>query len=81
MRAHVARLSTVGNRGSTATGIEKALGRQAVTATGVPATSHFASVLVAADYRMKRMAMKFERAPVSGMPSFLDMFKSTELRE
>jgi hypothetical protein len=45
----------------------------------VPATSHFASVLVAADYRMKRMAMKFEKAPVSGMPSFLDMFKSTEL--
>ncbi len=79
LRTHVARLSTIGNRGSTATGIEKALGRQTVTFTGVPATSHFASVLVAADYRMKRMAMKFERAPVSGMPSFLDMFKSTEL--
>ena len=60
-------------------GIEKALRRQTVTFTGVPATSRFASVLVAADYRMKRMAMKFKRAPVSGMPSFLDMFKSTEL--
>jgi hypothetical protein len=79
LRAHVAKLSTAGNRGSTAMGIEKALGRQTVTFTGVPATSHFASVLVAADYRMKRMAMKFEKAPVNGMPSFLDMFKSTEL--
>jgi hypothetical protein len=59
LREHVARLSSVGSRSSTAAGIEKALGRQTVTFTGVPATSHFASVLVAADYRMKRMAMKF----------------------
>ena len=79
LKAHVARLSTAGNRRSTATGIEKALGRQKVSFSGVPATSHFAAVLVAADYRMKRMAMKFEKAPVSGMPSFLNMFTSTEL--
>ena len=37
----------------------------------MPATSHFARVLVAADYRMKRLAMNFEPAPVRGLPSFL----------
>jgi hypothetical protein len=56
--------------------IEEALGQQIVTVTGVPATSHFARVIVAADFRMKRLAMDFERAPVDGMPSFLDMAKS-----
>jgi hypothetical protein len=56
--------------------IEEALGPQTVTVTGVPATSHFARVIVAADFRMKRLAMDFERAPVDGMPSFLAMAKS-----
>ncbi len=59
------------NKQAIAAGLEKALGRQQVTFTGVPATSHFASVLVAADYRMKRLAMNFEPSPVRGMPSFL----------
>jgi hypothetical protein len=56
--------------------IEEALGPQTVTVTGVPATSHFARVIVAADFRMKRLAMDFERAPIDGMPSFLDMARS-----
>jgi hypothetical protein len=29
--------------------------------------------MVAADYRMKRLAMNFESAPVSGLPSYLEM--------
>ena len=41
------------------------------------ATSHFAGVLVAADYRMKRLAMNFEPSPVQGMPSFLHMYTAT----
>ncbi len=77
LKEHVARLSTASS--STAAGIKKALGRQKVTFTGVTATSHFAAVLVAADYRMKRMAMKLEKAPVRGMPSYLDMFTATEI--
>jgi len=32
--------------------------------------------MVAADYKMKRMAMHFEPAPVPGMPSFLEMTKA-----
>ena len=56
--------------------MEEAVGPQTITVTGVPATSHFARVIVAADFRMKRLAMDFEPAPVDGMPSFLDMVKS-----
>ena len=56
--------------------LEQAAGNQTITVTGVPATSHFARVIVAADFRMKRLAMDFERAPVDGMPSFLDMVAS-----
>jgi hypothetical protein len=56
--------------------MEEAVGLQTISVTGVPATSHFARVIVAADFRMKRLAMNFEPAPVDGLPSFLDMAKS-----
>ncbi len=56
--------------------MEQAAGNQAITVTGIPATSHLARVIVAADFRMKRLAMDFEPAPVSGMPSFLDLMAS-----
>jgi hypothetical protein len=54
-------------------GIEKALGPQQITINGIPATSNFARVLVAADYRMKRIAMKLDESPLKELPSFLDM--------
>jgi hypothetical protein len=54
----------------------RALGPQQVTLTGVPTESHFARVLFAADYRMKRLAMNLEKAPIAGMPGYLDMLKS-----
>lgn len=54
---------------------EKALGMQQITVTGVPDTSHFARVLVAADYRMKRIAMAFDPSPVRGLPNYLGMVK------
>jgi hypothetical protein len=37
--------------------MKEAFGPQKITITGVPANSHFARVLTAADYRMKRLAM------------------------
>ncbi len=77
LRAHVARLRTIGNPSQTARSIEEALGPQQVTVTGVPPTSHFARVMVAADYRMKRLAMGFEPSPVAGLPSFLSMLGPT----
>ncbi len=54
---------------------EEALGPQTITVWGVDPRSHFARVMVAADYRMKRIAMGFEPAPIRGLPSYLSMVK------
>ena len=75
LREHIARLRTIGNPKQTAAGVQRTLGKQQISIAGVPATSHFARVLVAADYRMKRLAMNFEPAPVNGLPSYLAMIK------
>jgi hypothetical protein len=57
--------------------LEKAVGPQMITVKGVPDTSHFARVLVAADYRMKRIAMGLDESPVAGLPNYLEMVKAT----
>jgi len=77
LRAHVNKLKTIGNPSMTAAGIEDVLGMQQISVVGVPETSRFARVLVAADYRMKRLAMNFDPPPVSGLPSFLQMMKAS----
>ena len=41
-----------------------------------PPTTHFAQVLIASDYRMKRLAMNFEPSPVRELPSFLSMISA-----
>jgi hypothetical protein len=69
--------ATIGNPEQTFAEIEEAVGLQDISVTGVPDTSHFARTMVAADFRMKRLAMDFEPAPVKGMPSFLSMTGST----
>lgn len=61
------------NPKGTLEGIENALGPQTIRFTGVDPTSHLAQVLVAADFRMKRLAMGFEPSPLPQMPSFLQM--------
>lgn len=53
--------------------IEDTLGLQTINVTGIPADSHFARVIVAADYKMKRLAMNLDKAPVAGMPSYMEM--------
>jgi len=58
---------------TTVTTIEETMGPQNITFTGIEATSRFARVLFAADFRMKRLAMGFERSPVPGIKSFLEM--------
>ena len=55
--------------------IEQELGPQTVTIGGVPTFSHFARVLLAADFRMKRLGMGFEPSPVRGLPSYLNLLK------
>jgi hypothetical protein len=77
LKALVSQLRTIGDPEQTMGQIEEALGPQQISVTGVPDTTHFARTMVAADFRMKRLAMDFEPSPVKGMPSFLSMMKAT----
>jgi len=59
---------------------EEALGPQVVTVEGIDPHTRFARVLVAADYRMKRLAMGIDKSPIRGLPSFLSMIKSPKIK-
>jgi len=56
--------------------MERQLGPQEISVTGVPESSHYARVMVAADYRMKSIGMGFEPAPIPGLPSAMDLVPS-----
>jgi len=73
LQEYVRTLTAIGNADNTVATIEQQLGPQTITLEGVPPTSHFAQVMVAADYRMKRIAMKFDTSPLKTIPSYLDM--------
>ena len=60
---------------ATVTAMEKAIGPQQILLSGIARDSRFARIMVAADYRMKRLAMGFERSPVKGLPNYLDMLR------
>lgn len=55
--------------------MREAFGPQQVTLTTVANDSRTAQTLVAADYRMKRLAMNLEESPVAGLPSYLSMIR------
>ena len=76
VRSVLGQMRSVGGRRPDGRRIEEAMGPQLVSVTGVPETSHFARVLVAADYRMKRLAMAFDKAPIRGLPSYLQMVRA-----
>lgn len=78
LRAYVGKLHTIGNPQTTVAGICETLGPQKISLQNVPATTHFARVLVAADYRMKRLAMGFEPAPIRSLPNYLQMISATK---
>ncbi len=77
VRAHTKQLRTIGNPEVTAMGIQQQLGPQDVSVTGVPETSHFARVMVAADYQMKRIGMGTQAAPIRGLPSFMELMRGS----
>ena len=52
--------------------LRNSLGLQVITVGGVPADTHFAQVLVEADYRMKLIGIGLEEAPVN-IASFVSM--------
>lgn len=56
--------------------MKRAFGPQQVKLSGVPANSRLARILVAADYRMKRIAMNLEPSPIAGFPSYVDLIKN-----
>ena len=55
------------------TGMQQAMGHQQVRVFGVPADSRFACKLVAADFRLKRVAMGFDRPPIKGLLNYMDL--------
>ena len=55
--------------------MREAFGPQLIKLTGVAKDSHYARTLVAADYQMKRIAMALEKAPIDGLPSYLNIAK------
>lgn len=54
-------------------GMERAMGPQAVRLFGVERSSRFALTMLAADYRLKRLAMGHDRSPVKQVASYLDL--------
>lgn len=58
--------------------VEKAMGQQNIRLTGVPVDSRFSQVLVAADYKMKRLGMGLEPAPIENFPSFMEIAKKAK---
>lgn len=55
--------------------MREAFGPQLVTLTTVANDSRVAQTLVAADYRMKRLAMNLDESPVAGLPSYMEMIR------
>ncbi len=53
--------------------MEQAVGEQTITLSGVAPESHFAQVLVAADWQMKRIGMGLVQSPVDGLTSYLEL--------
>ena len=70
----------LGTPQQTATVYRQALGPQTISVTGVPDTSHYARVLVSADYRMKRIGMQFDPSPIAELPSYMSMARGGRLQ-
>jgi hypothetical protein len=76
LQQYVAGISAGADINDSVAGIESSLGAQVVSVNGIDPTTPFAHILVAADYRMKRLAMGFEASPVQGLPNYLQMIKA-----
>lgn len=60
-------------------GLHESLGMQKVRVMGVSPKTHFAQVLVEADYRMKLIGIGLERPAVKGFKSFVDLANGAHL--
>ena len=57
--------------------MRQAFGPQLVKLTGVATDSHYAQVMVAADYQMKRLAMNLTPSPIGTLPSYMELSRSS----
>ena len=64
------------NPSQAAPALARAFGPQQVTLSGLPADSHMARVILAADYRMKLYGMNLAKPPVAGLPSYMEMIQN-----
>ena len=63
-----------------ATGLRNALGLETVTINGVPDTTHFAQVLVEADYRMKLIGIGLEQ-PLVKIKNYVDRANPNDISQ
>ena len=74
----IARLETFTARSTRLTrpqfvqGVRNNIGMQVIQVDGVPATTHAAQMMVAADYRMKRIGLGLDTIRVPGLETFID---------
>ena len=61
-----------------ATAQEEAYGMNTVTIQGVPEDSRFAKILVAADYKMKRIGLGHEDSGVRSLPSYVSLISGSQ---
>ena len=66
------RVNPKGGQEAIVAGLVRSLGHQTVTVQGVSPRTHFAQVMVEADYRMKLIGIGLERPPVA-MRSWIDL--------
>ncbi len=72
LRAFANRVPRGANPQAIAQDLERILGPQQITITGVPSESHFARVLVTSDYRLKRLGLALDPSPVPNLPGFME---------
>ena len=53
-------------------GVRESIGMQTIQVNGIPATTHAAQMMVAADYRMKRIGLGLDAVPVRGLQTFIN---------
>lgn len=68
------------NWASLESAMREAFGPQQVLLNGVTPNSHMARVILAADYKMKLYGMNLVKAPVPGLPSYLEMVRNSSTR-
>jgi len=59
--------------------LEEAYGNSPIAITGVPASSRFARILVAADFKMKQIALGLEPSHTRNIPSYVSLVSSSRL--